>query len=218
MEPNKSRGLVVSYTPPDPVVSTTSGPSDNNAIISQVSSSQHDNSHNEAITKAVHRVITSNTKIVKVTEPVENKPFKMQILTTKARYRPKVSAKSQVTHITLDYYLEYISNERLRRMPGRGSAWDRVLHAAQFFGLNISDFGDKINTFLNPELLNTLSQEVRADSLLRNGAHQEALSNGQNNNASINGALDLITTALTTAHSLLEVCLIDQTHPHCHGK
>jgi hypothetical protein len=103
-------------------------------------------------------------------------------------------------------------------MPGRGSAWDRVLHAAQFFGLNISDFGDKINTFLNPELLNTLSQEVRADSLLRNGAHQEALSNGQNNNASINGALDLITTALTTAHSLLEVCLIDQTHPHCHGK
>ncbi|KAM0452650.1 hypothetical protein ACHAPV_009413 [Trichoderma viride] len=52
MEPNKSRGLVVTYTPPEPVVSTTPGPSDNTAIISQVSSTQHDNSHNEAITKA----------------------------------------------------------------------------------------------------------------------------------------------------------------------
>ncbi|UKZ72279.1 uncharacterized protein TrAtP1_013221 [Trichoderma atroviride] len=202
MEPNKSRGLVVSYTSPDPVVSTTPGPSDNTAIISQVSSSQNDNSHNEVITKAVNRVITSTTTISKSTEVVESKPSKMQTMFTKTRSRSKVSPKPEVTHITLDYYLEYISNERLRRMPGRGSAWDRVLHAAQFFGLHISDFGDKINTFINGELLDALSQEARVDDI---SGGQEVLSNGRNDHASINGALDLITSALTTAHSLLEI-------------
>ncbi|KAM0514485.1 hypothetical protein ACHAPE_006778 [Trichoderma viride] len=205
MEPNKSRGLVVSYTSPDPVVSTTPGPSDNTAIISQVSSPQHNNGHNEVIEKSVNRVITSTTTISKLTEVVENKPFKMQTVSTKAKFRPKISPKPQVTQITLDYYLEYISNERLRRMPGRGTAWDRVLHAAQFFGLHISDFGDKINTFINGELLNALSQEARADDLSGKGSGQEVLSNGQIDHASINGAIDLITTALTTAHSLLEI-------------
>ncbi|PNP40733.1 hypothetical protein TGAMA5MH_07440 [Trichoderma gamsii] len=126
MEPNKSRGLVVSYTPPDPVVSTTPGSSDNTAIISQVSSPQHSNNHNEVIEKAVNRVISSTTTISKLTEVVENKPFEMQTMFTKNKFRPKISPKPQVTHITLDYYLEYISNERLCRMPSRGSAWDRI--------------------------------------------------------------------------------------------
>nr|WOD46145.1 hypothetical protein [Trichoderma atroviride] len=190
MEPDKSRGLVVPYTSPNPVVSTTPGPSDNTAIISQVSSPQHD---------------TSTTTISKSTEVVESKLSKIQTMFTKSRSRSKVSPKPEVTHITLDYYLEYISNERLRRMPGRGSAWDRVLHAAQFFGLHISDFGDKINAFINGELLSALSQEARADDVSEKGSGQEILSNGHSNHASINSAIDLITTALTTAHSLLEI-------------
>lgn len=212
MEPNKSRGLVVTYTPPEPVVSTTPGPSDNTAIISQVSSTQQDNSHNEVVTKSVDRASTSTTTISQSTEVVENKRYKMQTMFTRTKSRLQVSSKPEVTHITLDYYLEYISNERLRRMPGRGSAWDRVLHAAQFFGLHISDFGDKINTFINGELLNGLPQEARADDISGNGSGQEVLSNGQNNHASINGAIDLITTALMAAHSLLEVYPIDQKH------
>lgn len=216
MQPNKSGGLVVSYTPPDPVVSTTPGPSDNTAIISRVSASQHSNNHNEMIEKAVDRVITSTTAISKLKEVVESEPFKMQTIYTKNKSRPKASPTSKVTHITLDYYLEYISNERLRRMPDRGSAWDRVLHAAQFFGLHISDFGDKINVFLNGELPNTLSQEVRADDISGTGSGQEVFLNGQNNHASINGAIDLITAALTTAHSLLEVYLTEPKYWHYH--
>ncbi|KAL7917464.1 hypothetical protein ACQKWADRAFT_325715 [Trichoderma austrokoningii] len=192
MELNKSRGLVVSYTPPDPVISTTPGPSDNTGIISQVSSPQHSSGHNEAIAKAVDKVIPSTTTISKVTEEVENKSFIMQTLSTKARFRPQASSKPKVTHINLEYYLEYISNERLRRMPARSSAWDRVLHAAQFFGLHISDFGDKLNTF-------------GADNFVGNSIGQEALSNGHKSNASVNGGLDLVTTALTTTHSLLEI-------------
>jgi hypothetical protein len=44
-------------------------------------------------------------------------------------------------------YLEYISEERLIHMPQRGSDWDRVLSTAQFFGLQITAFASKIETF-----------------------------------------------------------------------
>ncbi|KAM0227805.1 hypothetical protein ACHAP5_012100 [Fusarium lateritium] len=44
-------------------------------------------------------------------------------------------------------YLEYISDERLIHMPQRGSDWDRVLSTAQFFGLQITAFASKIDTF-----------------------------------------------------------------------
>lgn len=212
MEPNKPRGLVVSYTPPDPMMSTTPGPSDNIGIISQVSSPQNGNSHNEVIVEAVNNFIPSTTAISKGTEQVENKPFKMQTLSTKTRSRPQVSPKPEATNVTLDYYLEYISNERLRRMPARGSAWDRVLQAAQFFGLHISDFRDKLNTFIIGELLNAPLREVGADNFLGNGSGQEVLSNGEEDDASTNSGIDLVTTALTTAHSLLEVYATYQKH------
>ncbi|RKL45059.1 hypothetical protein BFJ72_g3709 [Fusarium proliferatum] len=44
-------------------------------------------------------------------------------------------------------FLEYISDERLIHMPKRGSEWDRVLSTAQFFGLQITAFASKIDTF-----------------------------------------------------------------------
>jgi hypothetical protein len=49
--------------------------------------------------------------------------------------------------VSLASYLEWISTERLIHMPKRGSDWDRVLKAAQFFGLQIWSFGEKICTF-----------------------------------------------------------------------
>lgn len=47
----------------------------------------------------------------------------------------------------LDSYLEYISDERLIHMPRKGSDWDRVLRTAQFFGLQIWRFGEKVGKF-----------------------------------------------------------------------
>ncbi|PNP85334.1 hypothetical protein FNYG_01324 [Fusarium nygamai] len=44
-------------------------------------------------------------------------------------------------------FLEYISDERLIHMPKKGSEWDRVLSTAQFFGLQITAFASKIDTF-----------------------------------------------------------------------
>ncbi|KOS20667.1 hypothetical protein ESCO_006835 [Escovopsis weberi] len=53
---------------------------------------------------------------------------------------------SEVLSIDLAAYLEYIKQERLTRLPRRGSDWDRVLQAAQFFGLQVWSFDDKINS------------------------------------------------------------------------
>ena len=47
----------------------------------------------------------------------------------------------------LESYLEYIADERLIHMPRKGSDWDRVLRTAQFFGLQIWRFGEKVGKF-----------------------------------------------------------------------
>lgn len=49
--------------------------------------------------------------------------------------------------IDLQSYLEYISDERLIHMPRRGSNWDRVLRAAQCFGVQLWAFGRDVGRF-----------------------------------------------------------------------
>ena len=46
--------------------------------------------------------------------------------------------------VDLPSYLEYVDDERLFKMPRRGSDWDRVLRAAQFFGIQLWSFGEKM--------------------------------------------------------------------------
>jgi DNA gyrase/topoisomerase IV subunit B len=53
-----------------------------------------------------------------------------------------------VNEMDIRSYLQYISEERLIHMPRRGSDWDRVLSTAQFFGLQITTFANKIETFV----------------------------------------------------------------------
>ncbi|KAM0263143.1 hypothetical protein ACHAQJ_001296 [Trichoderma viride] len=211
MEPQRSRGLVIPPPPPtEPVVSITQAPPDNAAIISQTPSPQHKNSHNEVTTRTItdstgNKATTSTITTRKSTRVVENRAVQVQPhvneLPTEAKFHPK----PKVIHITLEYYLKSISNERLSRMPSRGSAWDRVLHAAQFFGMHISDFGDKIDFFVTGEKFNTSAHEMRANNLTKGGVTQDHFSNGEKDTASINGATDLVTTALTASYALLEI-------------
>ena len=56
--------------------------------------------------------------------------------------------ESFVQECDLRTYLHYISDERLIHMPRRGSDWDRVLGAAQFFGLQIWSLGRKVDGFV----------------------------------------------------------------------
>ncbi|KAH8889183.1 hypothetical protein GQ53DRAFT_870157 [Thozetella sp. PMI_491] len=44
----------------------------------------------------------------------------------------------------LPSYLEYVDDKRIFHMPRRGSDWDRVLRAAQFFGIQLWSFAEKI--------------------------------------------------------------------------
>jgi hypothetical protein len=193
-------------------MSITQGVPENTAIISQTSSPQRKNSHHEVTTRTTtnstaNKTTTSTITTRKSTRVVEDRAIQVQKHVNQLSIESKAHPKPKVTHITLESYLESILNERLSRMPSRGSAWDRVLHAAQFFGLHISDFGDKIDSFVNEKRSNTSIHEVSADSGAREGVAQDSFSNAQKNTVSINGATDLVTTALTASYALLEVCL-----------
>ena len=50
--------------------------------------------------------------------------------------------------VTLESYLEFIADQRLIHMPRKGSQWDRVLKAAEFFGLQIYRFGSAVSHFV----------------------------------------------------------------------
>lgn len=49
--------------------------------------------------------------------------------------------------LNIDTCRQYVSNERLIRMPRRGSNWDRALRAALMFGENLVELGDAIQAF-----------------------------------------------------------------------
>jgi hypothetical protein len=50
--------------------------------------------------------------------------------------------------VNLESYLEFIADQRLIHMPRKGSQWDRVLKAAEFFGLQIYGFGSAVSHFV----------------------------------------------------------------------
>jgi len=50
--------------------------------------------------------------------------------------------------VNLESYLEFIADQRLIDMPRKGSQWDRVLKAAEFFGLQIYSFGSAVSHFV----------------------------------------------------------------------
>ncbi|KAK3331850.1 hypothetical protein B0T19DRAFT_367021 [Cercophora scortea] len=76
------------------------------------------------------------------------------------------------TTVDLRSYLEYISDERLIHMPRRGSDWDRVLRAAQFFGLHISRLGSHIGQFCSGTEAASITALGSTQILLELGPHQ----------------------------------------------
>lgn len=50
--------------------------------------------------------------------------------------------------IDLRYYLDFIGDERLIHMPVRGSDWDRVLTAAEYFGVQMHEFTLHVSDFI----------------------------------------------------------------------
>ena len=50
--------------------------------------------------------------------------------------------------VNLRFYLDFISDERLIHMPARGSNWDRVLTAAEYFGVQMDEFTSHVSDFI----------------------------------------------------------------------
>ncbi|KAK5657776.1 hypothetical protein OQA88_2849 [Cercophora sp. LCS_1] len=74
--------------------------------------------------------------------------------------------------LDLDSYLEYLSEERLIHMPRRGSDWDRVLRAAQCFGLQLWAFGDAIGQFCSGTEATSITALGSTQILLELGPQQ----------------------------------------------
>ncbi|KAI9817884.1 MAG: hypothetical protein M1827_001003 [Pycnora praestabilis] len=50
--------------------------------------------------------------------------------------------------ISIEDFLDYVATERLRRMPHKGSKWDKVLKWAEHFATQVSIYGLQVNIFL----------------------------------------------------------------------
>ena len=50
--------------------------------------------------------------------------------------------------ISIENFLDYVAAERLRRMPHRGSKWDKVLKWAEYFASQVSIYQDCVSAFL----------------------------------------------------------------------
>ncbi|KAG8528606.1 uncharacterized protein KY384_006293 [Bacidia gigantensis] len=55
---------------------------------------------------------------------------------------------SYFENTTIEEFLEFITHERLTRLPHRGSLWDRILRSAEYFGLQISAYGNAVGAFV----------------------------------------------------------------------
>lgn len=87
-------------------------------------------------TAAAHTAETAATSAATLSYAVETSTSTVRLLTNKFAETAEVS--------DLESYLKYIHHERLFRMPSRGSHWDRVFRAAEFFGLQLWDLGSRI--------------------------------------------------------------------------
>ncbi|KAF2091004.1 hypothetical protein K490DRAFT_34171 [Saccharata proteae CBS 121410] len=49
---------------------------------------------------------------------------------------------------SIESFLDYIGSERLRRMPAKGSRWDKILKWAEYFATSLSLFEEAVDSFL----------------------------------------------------------------------
>jgi hypothetical protein len=78
-------------------------------------------------------VTGTNARVIKTIFEVRSKIVKLDDVT-----------EEYLDEISLELYLEYIYDERLIHMPRKGGKWDRVLRAAEFFGIQIQTFGKEM--------------------------------------------------------------------------
>jgi hypothetical protein len=82
--------------------------------------------------------------------------------------------EAKIDKMTIEAFSDYITRERLRSMPHRGSLWDRVLRWAEFYALQVAAYADNIGEFV-PESRKASNQIfVLLRSLLEHGEENAA--------------------------------------------
>ncbi|KAF7543943.1 hypothetical protein G7Z17_g10339 [Cylindrodendrum hubeiense] len=129
-----------------------------------VASEYSNEGHKDALTVPT-RYVTPNEDFVRVIEVTDRV---LKDICRLPAYNPPF-----VRQMDLRSYLQFISDERLIHMPRRGSPWDRVLSTAQFFGLQIWLFGEKIDSFA-PGSRGTAGAALAACQVLLEIGHGQA--------------------------------------------
>ncbi|PNP59163.1 hypothetical protein THARTR1_01411 [Trichoderma harzianum] len=221
MEPARSQGLMLPHPSPSVPLAEVTRDVDVEATVIRPVSPQRNHSQNEVTTTTT----TTSAPNVKTLTTISTRQSRRvvengSVVIQRTPQHPKQSepitnGKVHITDFTLKWYLQYISDERLIRMPDRDNAWDRVLNAAQYFGLHIAQFGDTVDAFTNGETLNSSFDDAEINGSINgftehnstffNGEGIDAFFNGKKNTVSINKARDLVAAALASSHALLEI-------------
>ncbi|KAL0256082.1 hypothetical protein SLS55_008474 [Diplodia seriata] len=86
---------------------------------------------------------------VSETQFIQNVHEAQQLLRAKLQAELKGSKEeSLAAGITIESFLGYIGAERLRRMPAKGSRWDKILKWAEYFATSLSLFEEAVETFV----------------------------------------------------------------------
>lgn len=222
MEPTRAQGLMLPQPSPSVPLAEVTRDVDVEATVVRPVSPQRNHSQNEVTTTTTTTSAPNRQTVTTVTtrqtrRVVENGSAVVQRMPQQLRRsEPSAINKVDITDFTLTWYLQYISDERLIRMPDRDNAWDRVLNAAQYFGLHIAQFGDRVDAFTNGGTFNSSFDDAETNGSINgftehsntvfNGEGIDAFFNGKKNTVSINKAGDLVSAALASSHALLEVC------------
>ncbi|KKP06432.1 hypothetical protein THAR02_01483 [Trichoderma harzianum] len=223
MEPARSQGLMLPQPSPSVPLTEVTRDVDVEATVVRPVSPQRSHSQNEVTTRTTTTSSPNRQTLTTVTtrqsrRVVENGSVVIQRMPQQLM-RPGPNANNNVdvdiTDFTLTWYLQYISDERLIRMPDRDNAWDRVLNAAQYFGLHIAQFGDRVDAFANGDTVNSslddadtngsISGFTEHNNTFFNGEGIDAFFNGKKSTVSITKARDLVSAALASSHALLEI-------------
>ncbi|KAH8592205.1 hypothetical protein B0O99DRAFT_518287 [Bisporella sp. PMI_857] len=84
---------------------------------------------------------------------------------------------ARIDETTIEEFSDYITRERLRSMPHRGSLWDRVLRWAEFYALQVAAYAENIVSFVPESYDASKHVFVLLRSLLEHGEENAGVLN-----------------------------------------